>query len=344
MADFIFQRNERFYVQPQTVFGTVPNTSGTATVAGADAVRAIRFAMNNEVATLVRRDKTGSRSATQGVKGRAFGKWSLEASLVTGGAAGTLPDLDPFFIALMGADPVVVASTSVTYNLDDLLKYFTLWSFRTTTAGNAADNRCAYGCVVNQATFNLGQDIAEFTAEGECRWVLRSKRFASSTTDEKGGLTAFPAEPGSPTTAGGIIAGFTGVATLGGNVLSSNIISATINVRPGNQVVKNTFGAYLPTGVEGDERNVSISFSIYDDDSTAVEALRAAGETKTGIDIIIQVGAVAGNIYTFTLKNVQLAAGEVDNNSQRRSVINFPESRAFGTTVTSKDEISIALT
>src|SRR4051794_26013842 len=94
--------------------------------------------------------------------------------------------------------------------------------------------RAAFGCVVNRATFNLGQDgAATWNAEGEAKWVLSSTQFSASNAEQKGGLTAFPSEPGSPVTNGGIIVGFTGSIQLAGNSLAT-LRNASFSIQPGN--------------------------------------------------------------------------------------------------------------
>jgi hypothetical protein len=85
---------------------------------------------------------------------------------------------------------------------------------------------------------------------------------------------------------------------------------------------------------------VTITFSLYDSDEAAVKAIRNAGITKTAIDIILNVGTIVGSVFVLYLKNVQLATPELDD-SQRKYVINIGESRAFGTSLTTKDELTM---
>ncbi|MFN3323417.1 MAG: phage tail tube protein [Bryobacteraceae bacterium] len=333
-----FSRNERIYLQKEAAFGVIPNTGGTASVSGSNCCRHIKASLMPDVALLVRPDKTGSRTATAGVAGRKTGRWSVEMSLAASGAAGVVPDCDPILAALFGADATVNAGVSVNYALADVIKSFTFWRFRTPAA---VMQQVAFGCVVNEATFNLGQDIAQWSASGECIWVPDSVNFASTDTEGKGGLTAFPVEPANPVTNGGIIAGFTGQATFDGNVLA-NIRTATLKIVTGNAIVKDTFGAYYGTSAEGDLRNVSLSFGVYDDDAAETTNLYQKAISKTPINITLQIGTVTGNKWTFTVNGVQLAVPSLDD-GQRRWSATFGDSQASGSSVTALDEVALTI-
>jgi hypothetical protein len=406
---YSLSRLERVYTQLQSAFDTIPNSTGTATLANSDYLRTIKFNPNNEVATLVRRDKTGSRTATQGTAGRGFGKWSLELSLSPNGTVGVVPDADDVLQCLFGQAPTVtpagtisvtsctaatpsVATTAahgfttgtyvagtiagstqstinqawiakvlssttlelqgstlasgatggtfqkgcVKYAMSDSIQNFVGWSFR---QPSTLAQRAAFGCSVTNATFNLGADIAEWSCEGENMWTIDTDQFATAADQYKGGLTTFPTEPSAPTYNGGIIAGFTGGAYIGGAKIAS-IRSTTLRIGTGNVVVKDLFGSTLPDSTEGDERQVVTSFSMYDDDSVSQKAIRLAGISKTPLDIIYQMGIVSGNTVLFLLKSVQLPSSSLDD-GQRRYVSSVSDARAFGTSLTALDEVTM---
>jgi hypothetical protein len=413
MPNYSLSRLERLFLQMQTAFGTIPNSSGTATVAAANACRHIKATLTNEVATLMRRDKTGSRTATQGVAGRKYGRWSTEMSLAPNGTVAVAPDCDPILQCLYGqaptvttaatttagassaASPVQLTATghglgatnafvafvlsghsttlngawvaqvvdantlsllgstaaqgggtggtiqkgSVKYSLSDSIPSFAMWSARSPLTLN---QRVAFGCVAQNGQFNLGADIAEWTADGECLWALDSDFWSTADVTQKGGLTAFPdlTTPfNSAVTNGGIIAGFTGKAVLNGNSLAS-LRSGTLKIGTGNQVVKDLFGSYYPDSAEGDERNATLSFSLYDDDSTAQQNLRQLGITKTAFDTVLQVGVVAGSTVMFLCRGVQIPPHVLDD-GQRRFVSNINDARCFGSSITAKDEVTM---
>ena len=335
---FSFSRNERIYLQTETTFGVIPNTGGTATLSGADACRHIRASLVPEVELLVRPDKTGTRTATPGVAGRRSGRWSVEMSLAASGTAGVVPDCDPILVALFGQAATIQSGVSVTYNLADTVRSFTLWRFRTPSS---VMQQVAFGCVVNEATFRLGENVATWSASGECKWVLDSVNFASTDSEGRGGLTAFPSEPSNPVTNGNSIAGFTGSITFDGVALAS-IREATLRIVTGNAVVRDTFGKYYGDTVEGDLRNVTLAFSLYDNDETGPANLYQKAISKTPVDVIIEIGTVAANRWRFTVKGVQLVAPEL-NDDQRRWVATFGESAAHGSSLTALDEISLRI-
>ncbi len=343
-SNYSLSRLERLYLQKQPTFGVIPggnlSSPTTASVAGGNACRFIRMRLTNETAVIVRPDKTGSRSQTAGIKGRTFGRWSMEMSMVGNGSAGTAPDADPLLTALFGKDPTVVGGTSVTYSFADDIPMCSLWSFR---QPSTLDQRVMHSAVVQEATFNLGQDgAATWSCQGEGAALLTSNGFGSADATTKGGLSAFPTEPGSPTTNGGIIAGFTGLVQVESQTIAV-IRTATVRVQTQNMLVKDTFGSYYPVLTEGGERTVQTAFSLYDSDDASTEAIKQASYDKVPVTITYQIGTVAGNIWTFSLNNIQLAAYEL-NDQQLRFTVDVAESRSYSTTLTSLDEMSLVIT
>jgi hypothetical protein len=92
----------RLYLQIQSAFGTIPNSSGTATVAASNACKHISFDSQNSVASLVRRDRTGTRTATQAASGRRHSSWNGEWSWSPNGTQAVVPDVDPVLQATFG--------------------------------------------------------------------------------------------------------------------------------------------------------------------------------------------------------------------------------------------------
>lgn len=246
-----------------------------------------------------------------------------------------------------------VSRVKRTYTFVDDITHFTLWSFRT---ASTLDQRVGHTCVVTETTFSLNQDVATWSASGDCMWVLRSKDYSSSDTYQKAGITAgFPSEPATPVTNGTIIPGFTGRFVAGASAASSTIASystaartmttirnATIRIQTNNMLVKDTFGSYYATLTEGDNRNITISFNIYDDDSTEVNALKTYGDNKTTVDFAVNLGTVIGNVWVFLLKNVYLASHKLGD-GQLRFDASYDDSRATTTSLAVRDEFSLVI-
>lgn len=338
MSNFALSRVEYVFPQIETTYGIVPNTTGTATVAGANCCRTIKTTMASQTALIRRPDKTGSRSQVVGSKGRSFSNWSTHMSLAPNGTAGTAPDMDPFLQAIFGVAPTVVASTSVTYNLNDAIKSLSLYSFRTPST---LDQRVCLGAVAQEMTLSLGQDVADVQFSGEGLWTLSSNQFSAADTTQKGGLTAFPSMPGSPVTNGGMVVGFTGSLTIAGTAVAT-LRTASVRIRTGNVVVKDTFGSYYPTSTEGDEREVTVDLSIYEDDSASYAALIAASNAKTPVSLVMVCGTTAGSIATCTVANLQLTSPTQEE--QRRYITNWSGSMGHASSLTTKDEVILAFT
>ncbi len=338
MSNYVPSRLERLYLTMES-----PTAYGVAVApTNSNACRLIKASMDNINPVLERRDKFGSFTPPAGVKGRVSGKWSFEASLVNGTSG--VPDADPLFQLLFSNAPTggvytLAKNQNVSANL---------WDYRDPST---AAQRVALGAVMTQAQINLGQDIAEWTCEGECRYVLNSLLLPNISTvlsmlsssdlaAAKGGLVTFPSEPGSPVTHGNIIAGFTGQLTVAGNVLAT-VQTATIKIVTGVELVKDTFGTYFPQGLQRVTRKVTFAFTLYEDDSAGQEAIYEAAESKTPIEALCQIGTVAQNTFTFDVKGIQLDSPSRDD-SNPRFKISYPDSVAHGTS-SGEDELSLTV-
>lgn len=240
----------------------------------------------------------------------------------------------------------------LTYTFVDGITQFTLWSFRTPST---LDQRVGSTCLVSEATFNFNQDVATWTANGDAVWVVRSFNFANLDATQLSGLTTFPTEPAAPVTNGSIIPGFTGrfvawqsVATTTASAYATNaptfstIRNATVRLQTTNQLITDTFGSYYPTLTEGDVRNISLTFNVYDDDSTQVNTIKKWGDDKTPMDFAINIGTVSGNTFVFLLKNVYLASS-VLGDGQLRFDASYGDSRATTTNLAVKDEFTLVV-
>lgn len=94
---YVLSSQQRGYVKKESAEGTVPS------LAAADAFRFASLSLVGEQDYIQRRDKLGHRTFLGVVAGgRRRGSWSMDGHLVPNGAAGTAPDMDPFFEAAMG--------------------------------------------------------------------------------------------------------------------------------------------------------------------------------------------------------------------------------------------------
>lgn len=403
--NYALNRLERLYLMLETTFGVIPASAFT----NGSCCRHIKVTMHNEVALLTRKDKTGSRTITQGVAGRKTAKWTTEMSNAPNGTAGVIPDCDSILQSLFGqaatvttgtvsisgstnATPVVITAAghgiaagatqviNITGHTGNVING--LWLFQAidsstgTLLGSAGtgvgtggsmnkaaveytpsdtplltfsmasyrqpstlSQRVAMGCVATSAEWKLGEDIATWTANGEALWVNESDQFSSEDLTQQGGWTAFAAEPASPVTNGGIIAGFTGRIVVDGTTIAT-IRTASVKFGTGSETIKDLFGSYYADSVEADERNVSVSVNYYDNDGTAAVHLRALGNSRTPVNIVLQQGTFSGSTMFIYLKGVQLPPTSIED-GQRRFVGSISDARAAGSSPTAKDELAI---
>lgn len=323
---FSLSRQDYLFLTKETTFGTAVAPDNNKYC------RHIKLGLSNDRALLTRRDKTGDRSVLKGIKGRAVAKWSTEMSLVTSNSS-AVPDCDVLFQMLFGQAP-----SGRSYTLSDSIVSGNLWRFRDPST---LDQQVGLGAILQRATFTLGQDIAEWQAEGQSLYVLGSNFFAAADTTQKGGLGSFPSRPSAPVANGDAIAGFTGAMTVDGVSLAT-IRTATVKIETGNALVVDEFGHYYASGAEGDERNVTFGFNLYDDDSVGAETIKEAADAKAPITATIQLGTASNNIYTFTVNGIQLESPELDDN-QRRFVASYRDSRAHESAIGAKDEFSMVI-
>ncbi len=188
------------------------------------------------------------------------------------------------------------------YTLSDSIVSLAMWSFR---QPSTIDQRVISGAVCTEANFSLGADVATCSFNGEGVWALGSNQFSVADATQKSGLTTFPTEPSSPTTNGGMIVGFTGKIAVNGYNLA-NLRTANVRLSTGNVVIKDNFGSYYGNSPEGDERSVGVSFSLYEDDSTAYANLIQIAHDKTACTIPLFMGTASGSIFGLILNGVQL--------------------------------------
>jgi hypothetical protein len=331
-------RNERIYTMVESTYGVVPNTGGAATVAGSNYLAHIGFQLNAAQAMLVRPSKTGSRTVRSGVGGRRAASWNANLEMLAGSGAGVAPDCDPILRAVFGQAPTVSAGVSVTYNFADTVRSFSAFSFITP---NTLMQRIGAGCVAQTASFTLNQDVATWTASGDAKWLIDSVNFATLDTDGRSGLTAFPTEPVSPVGNGSLIAGFTGSLVVDGNTVA-DLTDFGLTIGAGNATIKNNFGSSYPNETFGDTRSVSCSIGSRLSDVTAITNAITKALSKTAIQIVATVGTVAGNRYEFTVKGVQLGMPSMSDSGPFWT-LNFGDSPASGSTLTSLDEVSLRI-
>ncbi len=309
------------FATTETVFGTVNNTAGAATVLGSDAVRIASLDTTASQATVKRDVKTGSLTPIVEVASRPSGTWSLATELSSNGAAGVKPDLDDLLAASFGKASTVVASTSVTYALADNLTATPAPSLSIFNYRDPATTlqQISVGSVVKTLNLSFNENGAQkISFSGPSKYVLENHRFAGEPTANKCGLTTFPVRPASPVYNGAPVLGWNGGVTIGGNTYAT-LRSGSLAVDFNRELQTDVLGAGLAIGVMQGERSWPIELTLYADDSANFQALIAA-LTATVQTVVMTIGNVVGNIHTFTLAGILFDRQSMDSSGRNWSI------------------------
>lgn len=340
---------KRAFVQKQTTFGTVKNSTGTWDNTGAQFIRipANGFKLTPNMPKNVPPEFVGTRSSQLGILGRKLASFTMPGmDLIPSGAAGTVPDLDLLLSAAFGVASTVIASTSVTYNLSDAIpNALSLLLFQ--HGFSTLTQLCAWGGCVTEVEFTFNQDFMKVNISGQAAYLLDSDNFSNEDTIAKAGLTAFPAEPGgTPSYAGTVIPGFgpsASTAVFDGGDLALYMTSGSIRYRTGYRVVNDTFQSGYGSQIIAGERSVTGAFQFRDSDAAALIDIKQKAKSNNGITAVITVGQVAGSRIAFTLNNLQMIP-QAFNDQNDWVAADFPESMAHPTSATATDELIVAFT
>lgn len=330
---------ERVFAQVETTWGIAPNSSGTATVAGADYIRHTRCEMVPAGTRIASSDKTGTKSATRGAVGVRSGRWTLNQEIRPSGTAGTAPDVDPLLQAAFGQAPTIVAATSVTYALHaTAIKSASIYRFRSPAS---VAQQLIVGAVVQELSFQFEQQAnAQWTFTGTGLAVPNSKTFSILPTIPKGGLTSFPTEPASPVSNGAPVSSLAGSVTIGGHtslqVTSCGIRMQTSIDTPSDRL----FGGGYASGPESDTLAAFLDITIVDEDTAAIDDILQNIENNVTMDVEFVCGSTAGQRVKIQLNDVEFPDPQLDD-SGRKWVLNLRGARAYSTNSTAADEIKV---
>jgi hypothetical protein len=307
----------------ERIYAAVETTHGVAVAAASgNALRHISVNLKPDTSLIVRPDKTGRRSQVAGAPGRKTGSFTCSHTLVPGSAAGNPPDAKAFFESLMGNAGTVVASTSVTYSPSptDALKSLTLWRYRTPSS---LIQQVGGGCFVSQARFELGGDVPTANWSGPAIYVLDSDEIADLTDGDVGKLgltgTTFPAEPGTQTHNGDMFAGYKGLIQINGETITEFATGAVIVNN--NVALRAPFGSDYATIPVAGARGASMEMRMFDSDTAGQKAIFGLAKAKTPVEVIQQVGIIAGARVEFKLRGVQLAVPDITEDGEEFSLV-----------------------
>lgn len=297
-----YTRDERAYFLLESQYGITPNGNGISNLDGGDAASIISCELNPTVELYDSEYKTGSRSIAPGQAGRRVGSFRLSLPLKGSGTPGVPSDYDPILMSAFGQHQINTGNSVVYTIVDNPAQTFSLFRFRTPSQ---LFQQLGISCIPTRTTFTLGQNMANWTCEGDCMFVTDSENFPTLDAIAQAGLTQFPAEPTNPIVNGVQCQGFVGSLVVDGNTLV-NIQQMTITCDWGWTQNRTFFGTYYPAGVLGGLRRCVLSCEAYDDSSAAMKDLRAKGLSKTTMGCAATIGTTPGNIHQFNLNNMQI--------------------------------------
>ncbi|HUS05332.1 MAG TPA: hypothetical protein VMZ52_03500 [Bryobacteraceae bacterium] len=198
-----------------------------------------------------------------------------------------------------------------------------------------AVQRVLCGAAVDKLALSINGDFHEFEFSGPAADLLDSASFLSG----QGGLIQYPSEPGNLAFNYAVIPGHLGQVWLGSTPERFyTLTGADLKLDNAINLRSNEFGSEGPRCVSAGRRNVSLGFSLYQQDNEATRSLYDAARQRSPISAIFQLGQQQGQLMGVYLKSVVPEVPTFDD-SDTRLQWKFVNCRAQGTV---DDEMSIA--
>lgn len=234
------------------------------------------------------------------------------------------------FTGTIGAGTTVAAT--VTYSLATDLPSATIYDYWSPAT---LVQRMLVGAAVDKMRIRVNSDFHEFDFAGPAKDLIDSASFESG----QGGVSQFPVEP---TLAGfdyTIVPGHIGEVWLG--TPSSRfytITEAELTLQNGIDMRAQEFGLDTPACFTAGQREVDLSFALFEQDNTVTKALYQAARQRSPIPAMFQLGNQPGQMFGFYLNSVVPQVPEFDDREARLQW-KFSNNRAQGSV---NDELFIA--
>ncbi len=221
----------------------------------------------------------------------------------------------------------------LSYPLGNIMPSVTLFDY---WAPADTVDRVVTGATVDSLSIDLNGSFHELTFSGLAADLIDSTSFVAGSA----GMQVFPIEPPVIGFDYSIVPGNLGEAWLGFNAqqvftLTQANIQIKNNLAPRNM----EFGSAYPRSIAAGPRDVSLNFSLFADDSTAVADLYLAAKRRTPISVMFQLGQQQGQMMGVYMPEVVLEIPIYDER-ETRLVWDFKADVAQGT---NNDELFIAL-
>lgn len=195
--------------------------------------------------------------------------------------------------------------------------------------------RVLAGAAVDKLSLTINGDFHEFDFSGPAADILDNSSFASG----QGGLATYPAEPTDLSFSYSIIPGHLGQVWLGSTPdRFYTLTGADVKLDNALDLRDHEFGSEGPRCISAGRRNISMSFSLYQQDNDATRSLYDSARQRSPISTMFQLGQQSGQMLGIYLKSVIPEIPAFDD-SESRLQWKFANCRAQGT---SDDEMTIA--
>lgn len=232
----------------------------------------------------------------------------------------------------LATTPGSVMTATTTYQpTSDLpsLSVFDYWSPGT------AVQRLLCGAAVNELKLAVNSDFHEFSFSGIAADVVDSTSYQSG----QAGLTAFPVEPAVSPLNYALVPGHLGEAWMGATSAQFfTVTKAQLTFSNNLDLRGSEFGSILARGISPGVRNVSIEFSLFQQDDSITPGLYQAARQRSPIPVMLQLGQQPGQMFGLYMKSVIPEVPEFDD-SDKRQQWHFVNCRAQGGL---NDEIFVA--
>jgi Phage tail tube protein len=216
-----------------------------------------------------------------------------------------------------------VSGRTATYQPAPDLKSATIYDY---WSPSTAVQRLISGAAVNELQIKVNGDFHEFEFSGDACDLIDNTSFE----DGQAGLSAFPNEPAVGPLNYSIIPGHLGQVWLGNQPSQFlTLTKADLVFTNDLELRAHEFGSSYPRAIAPGIRNVTLDFSLYQQDDGATQALYQAARQRSPISMMLQLGQRPGELFGIYMKSVVPEVPEFDD-TDRRQQWQFQNCRAQG--------------
>lgn len=253
-----------------------------------------------------------------------------ELRFVVAVISATSVQLNAPFTGAVGAGSTM--TPTMTYSLTPDLPSATIYDY---WSPSTLVQRMLIGAAVDRMRVSVNHDFHQFEFAGLAKDILDSASFQSG----QGGLAQYPAEPASTGFDYTIVPGHLGEVWLGTPASRFyTVTEAELNLKNNIDLRAQEFGLDSPACFLAAQREVELSFELFEQDNTVTKALYQAARQRSPIPVMFQLGNQAGQMFGFYMNAVVPEVPEFDDREPRLQW-KFSGSRAQGSV---NDELYIA--